>query len=70
MPEYRAIKPKPRPAAFDDWDYGDEPKSTMLVLEPDVAPPVNTGLLNAQGVPLYRLPPWRRIGFIHSRAKE
>lgn len=58
MNKYIAIAPH---AAFDSWGYYDESHS-IAVTEAE-RPPVNTGLLNEYGTPLYRVSVREPIGF-------
>lgn len=53
------VNPK---AAHGDWGYYDS-RDSVVVTEADRAP-INTGLLNANGTPLYRLTVREQIGFV------
>jgi hypothetical protein len=50
-----------RPPRADDWDYPDEHR-TMSVIEDEAAPQA-TGLLDANGVPIYRVADRAPMGF-------
>lgn len=52
-------------AAHDGWGYYDS-RDSVVVTESDRAP-INTGLLNADGTPLYRLTVCEQIGFVIRR---
>jgi hypothetical protein len=55
-PVYRAIV-----TVIDEWGRS-QTAGGETVIEQDLAP-VNSGLVNAQGVPLYRMPTRDPIGF-------
>lgn len=60
MPTYRAMAHPPAGWVGDEW-YEPE-RESITVYEPDHAPH-RTGLVDANGVPIYRLPERRAIGF-------
>lgn len=66
MTRYVAIPVKPIPRAdAEDWP---EPHCSIVVLETDPAP-VPTGLLDAAGVPLYRVADRIPMGFRSCRER-
>ncbi len=64
MSRYAALnRPRhPRSDAFDDGVWWDDSCGSIDVYEADRRP-VDTGLLDHHGTPIYRLPEPRRIGF-------
>ena len=62
MPVYRAIR-NFRTTADDeeDWLYAEPPRTLTVHVAHDE--PVDTGLVDAAGTPLYRMPEPRTIGF-------
>lgn len=61
MPTYKAIN-RPR-SQWDIWERPATVQTSMTVYERDDEPE-NTGLVDANGTPLYRMPEKRKIGFL------
>lgn len=62
---YVAIRPK----AWVSYQESPESRPTGEVLESDAAP-INTGLVTADGVPLYRMQERGPLGFCRTEAKS
>lgn len=65
MPVYRAIRKSRTTADDEDELWIDQPR-TLTVHQPHDEP-VDTGLIDAAGTPLYRMPDERVIGFQRER---